>query len=164
MARFEIQGMDEIIDQMRSMQLLTGRVAETMLMAAAEDVREAWRESAEEHGHRDTGQMIAAIGYPRKPSAASDALAIDIYPQGKNTGGVRNAEVAFVLHYGTSKMPGSGWVDDADAKSGPKVTATMESIWSNYIRTGELPTITSPNLSKERKAAKSNKRTYKNRR
>lgn len=164
MARFEIQGMDEIIDQMKSMQLLTGKVAETMLMAAAEDVREAWRESAEEHGHRDTGQMIAAIGYPRKPSAASDALAIDIYPQGTNTGGVRNAEVAFVLHYGTSKMPGSGWVDDADAKSGPRVTATMASIWSNYIQTGELPTINRPNVTQERKAAKATKRTYKNRR
>jgi hypothetical protein len=163
MARFEIQGMDEIIDQMKSMQLLTGKVAEAMLMAAAEDVRVAWRESAEEHGHRDTGQMIASIGYPRKPTAASDALAIDIYPQGKNTGGVRNAEVAFVLHYGTRKMPGSGWVTDADAKSSPKVTATMAEIWSNYIRTGELPTISRQNAAQERKKARSTKRTTKRR-
>lgn len=163
MARFEIQGMDEIIDQMRSMGELTGKVAATMLMAAAEDVRQAWRESAEEHGHRDTGQMIAAIGYPRQPTAAGDALSIDIYPQGKNTGGVRNAEVAFVLHYGTSKMPGSGWIDDADKKSGPKVTNTMASIWSNYLSTGQLPTIQPPNMAAERREAKGRARK-KNRR
>ena len=142
MARFEIQGMDEIIDKMKSMQMLTGPVAQAMLMTAAEDVKEAWRESAEEHEHRDTGDMINSIGYPRTPKAASDALFIDIYPQGKNRGGVRNAEVAFVLHYGTSKMPGSGWVNDADAKSGPRVTQTMQQIWNAYIETGQLPGIT----------------------
>lgn len=156
MARFEIDGMDEIIDKMKSMQMLTGKVAETMLMAAAAEVREAWRESAEEHAHRNTGQMIASIGYPRKPTAASDSLTIDIYPQGKNTGGVRNAEVAFVLHYGTSKMPGSRWVDDADSKSGPRVTAAMTRIWDTYLETGTVPAVEVPSWTAERRAAKAN--------
>lgn len=141
MARFEVEGMDEIIRQMKSMQQLTGKVAEAMLMAGAKEVQEAWRESAEKHQHRDTGQLIESIGYPRKPKAASDLLSIDIYPQGKNDRGIRNAEVAFVLHYGTRKMPGSGWVDDADAISGPRVTSAMQRIWTAYLETGEVPTL-----------------------
>lgn len=141
MARFEVEGMDEIIRQMRSMQQLTGKVAEAMLMAGAEEVREAWRESAEKHKHRDTGQLIESIGYPRKPKAASDMLSIDIYPQKKNDRGIRNAEVAFVLHYGTTKMPGSGWVDDADTISGPNVTSAMQRIWAEYLETGKAPTL-----------------------
>ena len=141
MARFEVEGMEEIIKQMKSMQQLTGKVAEAMLMAGAEEVREAWRESAEKHKHRDTGQLIESIGYPRKPKAASDMLSIDIYPQKKNDRGIRNAEVAFVLHYGTRKMLGSGWVDDADAISGPKVTSAMQRIWAEYLETGKVPTL-----------------------
>lgn len=141
MARFEVEGMDEIIRQMRSMQQLTGKVAEAMLMAGAEEVREAWRESAEKHKHRDTGQLIESIGYPRRPKAASDMLSIDIYPQGTNDRGIRNAEVAFVLHYGTTKMPGSGWVDDADTISGPRVTSAMQRIWAEYLETGKVPTL-----------------------
>ena len=139
MARFDVEGMDEIIRQMKAMGEMTGQAAAAMLMAGAKEVQEAWREAAEEHGHRDTGQMIESIGFAKRPKTAGDMLYIDIYPQGKNSGGVRNAEVAFVLHYGTSKMPGSGWIDDADRISGPRVTSAMETIWAEFLATGKVP-------------------------
>lgn len=154
MARFEITGMDEIIDQMKSMQMLTGEVAESMLMAGAEEVRSAWRESAEEHGHRDTGQMIASVGYARKPKAASDALSVDIYPQGTRPGGVRNAEVAFVLHHGSGKLQASHWVDDADAAAGPRAEGAMVHVWDVFIQTGQTPPVQIPNWTTERRAAR----------
>lgn len=153
MARFEVQGLEEIIEQMRQMGQMSGAVAEAMLMAGAEQVRQAWRASAESHGHRDTGQMIASIGYPRQPTNAGDVMSIDIYPQGTNTNGVRNAEVAFVLHYGTRKRPGTRWIDEADERAGPMVQAAMEGIWSRYVETGTVPVVVVPNWHAERRAA-----------
>lgn len=134
MARFDMSGLDPIIDEMREMGEESGAVAQEMIMAGAEAVKQAWRRSAEEHGHRDTGEMIAAIGYPRGPQTIGDALTIDIYPQGKDRKGVRNAEKAFILHYGTSKLPASYWVDTADAYSEQTAVPAMEEIWDKFIR------------------------------
>lgn len=134
MARFDMSGLDPIIDEMREMGEESGAVAQEMILAMAEAVKQAWKRSAEEHGHRDTGEMINAIGYPRGPQTIGDALTIDIYPQGKDHKGVRNAEKAFVLHYGTSKLKASYWVDTADAYSEQTAIPAAEQIWDKFIR------------------------------
>lgn len=134
MARFDMSGLDPIIDEMRALGEESGAVAQEMILAMAEAVKQAWKRSAEEHGHRDTGEMINAIGYPRGPQTIGDALTIDIYPQGKDHKGVRNAEKAFVLHYGTSKLKASYWVDTADAYSEQTAIPAAEQIWDKFIR------------------------------
>ena len=134
MARFDMSGLDPIIDEMRAIGEESGAVAQEMILAGAEAVKQAWRRSAEEHGHRDTGEMIEAIGYPRGPQTIGDALTIDIYPQGRDHKGVRNAEKAFVLHYGTSKLPASYWVDTADAYSEQTAVPAMAEIWDKFIQ------------------------------
>lgn len=139
MARFDMSGLDGIIRDMQAMGQDTGPVADAMLLTGAEQVAEAWRRSAEEHELRDTGDMIASIGYPRKPSGVGSAKSIDIYPQGVDRKGVRNAEKAFILHYGTSKRPGTRWVDDADAYCEGTVVPAMEQIWNEFIETGRVP-------------------------
>ena len=133
MARFDMSGLNSVIDEMRRLGEDTGPVAEQMIMAGAEKVKQAWKRSAEDHNHRDTGDMINSIGYLRKPAKIGDALGIDIYPQGKDHKGVRNDEKAFILHYGTSKRPGSRWVDDADKYSEETVVPEMKKIWDEYI-------------------------------
>lgn len=136
MARFVTEGIDEIIQELIRIGEDTGPVAEEMLMEGAAEVRECWRKSAEAHKHRDTGDMIEAIGYPKKPRTVAGIRRIDIYPQGKDRKGVRNAAKAFVLHYGTSKMPGSHWVDYADDLSGPRVEAAMKRVYDKFIKRG----------------------------
>ena len=134
MARFDMSGLNSVIDEMRRLEEDTGPTAERMIMAGAEEVKKAWRRSAEEHNHRDTGDMIESIGYPRQPFKIGDALGIDIYPQGVDHKGVRNAEKAFILHYGTSKLHGSRWVDDADRFSEDTAVPEMKRIWDEYVR------------------------------
>lgn len=128
MARFDMSGLDAVIDDMISMGEQSGEAARAMLMAGAEQVKLAWQRAADEHGHRLTGALIGSIGYARQPKSIGDALAIDIYPQGSDHG-VRNAEKAFVLHYGTSKMQGSGWIDTADRYSEETAIPAMAEIW-----------------------------------
>lgn len=141
MARFDTSGLQELINEMRRLGEAAGPVAEAMTLAAAEEIAAAWRKSAEEHNLRDTGAMIASIGYPRGVEKIGDVCAVDIYPQGKDASGTRNAEKAFILHYGTSRIKPTYWVDDADKYSGPRVQARLEQIWGEYLETGKVPQI-----------------------
>ena len=136
MARFDCTGLDDLIaDMQREGVALDGELADAMLKAGAEKVRDAWRQAAEMHNHRDTGDMIKSIGYASKPKDIDGVRSIDIYPQGKDKKGVRNAEKAFVLHYGTSKITGSHWVDDADRLCDGTVVEAMQQVFNN--RKGE---------------------------
>jgi hypothetical protein len=77
-------------------------------------------------------------------------MSIDIYPQGKDKKGTRNAEKAFILHLGTTsntaqkrrkkkKFSGPGiprtlWVDDADRASEPRVMDAYTRIWDAFLK------------------------------
>ena len=134
MARFDVSGLDETIEDMKRLGQMTGQTADAMLMAGAEEVRKAWRQSAEEHRHRDTGDMIASIGFARKPKEIGSIRSIDIYPQGKDKRNIRNAEKAFILHYGTTKIRGSRWDDDADKISEQTVVPAMIRVLEQFLQ------------------------------
>ena len=136
MASFDTSGIEDIIHQMERMGQSVGPVAEEMVNAAVEEIQKAWKEAAEEHGHRDTGAMIESIGPGPGPIHAGGILYRDVYPQGKDGKGVRNAAKAFMLHYGTSNMPGSYWIDDADRKSAEPVQKRIEEIWNRFLEKG----------------------------
>lgn len=131
MARFDTSGLDDLFKEMEREGELVGETADEMLLAGAGIVREAWKYSAAAHGHIDTGAMFDSINYAKKPKAVRNIKFIDIYPQGKDSKGVRNAEKAFVLNYGTSKKPGSHWIDDADKMCTEPIKQKFEEIWKN---------------------------------
>lgn len=134
MARFNTSGLDDIINQMRALGQDTGPVAEEMVVASVEAIREEWRKSAEAHGHIDSGDMIASITYSPSTTVMGSIKSRDVYPQGNDHKGVSNATKAFVLHYGKSTKAGSHWVDDADDNSSAPVQAVCEEIWDNYLQ------------------------------
>lgn len=147
MARIRTEGIDDIIEQMKFLGELSGDVADEMLLRAAEEVKQAWRQAARRHKLKLTGQLIDSIDYPMKPKTIQGIKTIDIYPQGESTytigpdgkrinrrTPVRNAEVAFILHYGTSKKPATFWVDTADELSEEPVQQVMEEIWDRELR------------------------------
>lgn len=150
MARFEVEGLDIIVEDMKRKGELAGETAQEMLMAGAEEVKQAWKGEAERRKFRDTSAMINSIGFPRSVKRASDIVSIDIYPQGKDKKGTRNAEKAFILHWGTTshaaqkrrkkkKFSGPGiprtlWVDDADRASGPRVMDAFTRIWDAFLK------------------------------
>lgn len=150
MARFEVEGIDIIVEDMKRKGELAGETAQEMLMAGAEEVKQAWKGEAERRKFRDTSAMINSIGFPRSVKRASDIMSIDIYPQGKDKKGTRNAEKAFILHWGTTshaaqkrrkkkKFSGPGiprtlWVDDADKAAGPRVMEVYTRIWDEFLK------------------------------
>ena len=137
MARFSTDGIDQIAAEMAWMGEAAGEVADEMLLAGAEEVTRAWKETAERHGYRETGDMIESIRADKAPkSDANDVRRINVYPRGEDRKGVRNAEKAYVLHYGTSKIHGSHWVDEADQDADPMVQDVFEKIWDRHLKGG----------------------------
>lgn len=138
MARFKTEGLDELIEKMTEMELTTGELADEMLFAGAEEVKQAWKKSAQTHKHKDTGDMINSIDYSRDVRKIGDIKEVDIYPQGVDRKGVRNVEKAFILHYGKSGMEGTHWVDDADEMAGPMVEERLTQIFDNWLKEHDM--------------------------
>jgi hypothetical protein len=146
MARFNTSGVDEVVAEMKRKGELAGPTAEKMLFAGAEEVKSAWKSAAEAYGFHSTGDMIESVGFPRTVNRSSDILSIDIYPQGKSSRffkngktykrkkPVRNAEKAFILHYGSGSIDASHWVDTADAMARPRVEVVMKQIWDDHLK------------------------------
>ena len=131
MAGIDTAGLDEMIREMQRLGQAEGPVADEMLDTAAGIIRDRWKESAAEHGHVDTGEMIDSVNFAATGSARM--LTRDIYPQGTDSKGVRNATKAYILHYGKHNMPGSYWVDEAEMKAGPEAIAACQEIWDRFL-------------------------------
>lgn len=136
MARFDMSGLDDIVRQMRALESGAEDVERAMIEAGAREVAQAWKRSAEEHGLKDTGEMIESIG-PGKIHTGGLAYC-DIYPQGTDHKGVRNAEKAFRLHYGWSSFKATRWVDDADKYSEATAVPAMAAVFEEFISTGRI--------------------------
>lgn len=137
MAQFSTDGIDQIAAEMAWMGEAAGEVADEMLLAGAEEVKRAWKETAERHGYRETGDMIESIRADKVPkSDANDVRRISVYPRGEDRKGVRNAEKAFLLHYGTSRIRGSHWIEEAEQKALPTVQQVFEDILDRHLKGG----------------------------
>jgi len=93
----------------------------------------ARKRSAIKHKHIDTGDMVAAIDYTIKPRRSSGIREAHIYPLGKDKRGIRHAAKAFWRHYGTSKKPGTHWVDTADEEVAKTVPDKLWRIWRRHL-------------------------------
>ena len=132
-------GIDSIADEMAWLGEAAGETADEMLLAGAEEVKRAWQETAEAHGYHDSGDMIESIKADKAPKSDADGVRkIDVYPRGQDhkKKPVRNAEKAYLLHYGTSRIRGSHWIEEAEQKALPTVQQVFEDIWDRHLKGG----------------------------
>lgn len=129
MARMTFSGTEEIMEELFRESERLERKATEMLNAAGEVVTKAWKDVIEERGHVDTGDMIGSVR-PTAIRKKGDAYTTSVYPQGKDRKKQSNAEKAFVLHYGTSKIKGDHFVDEAEERGDELAGAAMEAIWT----------------------------------
>ena len=140
MARMDMSGLDEVARDMLRLGQESDKASKAMLQAGAEKVKAAWRESIESHGLVKTGDMLDSVGY-KPPKSSGTAASVDIYPQGTDRKGVSNAEKAFINHYGTSRRPGTRFVDEAEARANTTAIPAMEEVWDEFIKTGNVPAV-----------------------
>lgn len=132
----EFSGTEEMMDALFAESERLERKATEMLGTAGEMVVQAWKDAIEAAGHAPPGKSGRATGDLMKSVRASkvkksgEAYVSTIYPHGRDRKRQGMAEIAFVLHYGTSKLKGDHFVDDAEERSADAVEQAMEEIWN----------------------------------
>lgn len=136
MARMDFFGTEEVMEELFKEAEKVEQRAGRMLEEAGRVMTDAWKDAITEAGHappgkskRATGDLIGSIKADA-PKKTGDVHSVQVYPHGKDRHKKRNAEVAFVLHYGTSKIPGDHFVDNAEDKGEAAAQAVMEQIWN----------------------------------
>jgi len=132
MALFNGEGFDELLADLKQHGDLVSTAAPDMLQAGAAVVADSWRDAIRAHDLIDTGDMIDSVG-PSDVVNTSSEKKIAVYPQGRDRKGIRNAEKAFINHYGASRRKATHFVDDAETKpEGPAVDA-MAAVWFDKL-------------------------------
>lgn len=101
-----------------------------MLDTGAEIMVEEWKGAIERHEHIDTEAMRDSVA-PRGSKAKSIR---EIYPQGTDKKGVRNAEKAYIAHYGKSGQIGTRFVDEAEENGEARCVEAMQNKLDDYIK------------------------------
>lgn len=143
MASFKINGMDELTISLSQLAQTPEDVQYSMLEAGAAVLVEAWKKALEPM--KRTGLLIESIKAKRKKG---DAPIVAVTPDGtrrseyrgirktKAMGGRKktNAEVAYVLEYGTPRMAARHWMEKANEEASDNVVAAEAAVWDDYLK------------------------------
>ena len=147
MAKMSTKGLDEVAEDFKRL----GEVAEPEFMdelldVGAEEVKDAWDMIIREEGYVDTGEMRKSVGVAKGTEKGPKR---EIYPQGEVKRGkqlrggkkiitTRNAEKAYILHYGNSNKLGTRFVDDVERIAEVKSYIAMQDVFNDYLKTKGL--------------------------
>lgn len=132
MALFNGEGFDELLADLKQHGDLVSTAAPDMLQAGAAVVADSWRDAIRAHDLIDTGDMIDSVG-PSDVVNTSSEKKIAVYPQGRDRKGIRNAEKAFINHYGASRRKATHFVDDAETKAEEPAVDAMAAVWFDKL-------------------------------
>lgn len=133
MARFDIEGFDDILAQLDRMACFD-EVAPKMMEAGMDVLQEEI--IAEASKHQDTGAMVASI----KPTGLMTGYGGGYYmctrPTGKDKKGVRNMEKLVYLEYGVKGRPATPVITSAVLRAEPRVLQAMREVFEREAGSG----------------------------
>lgn len=130
MAKLSSEGIEKRMEELSREAERLERKATEMLGEAGKVVVEAWQDTIRRYGHVKTGDMLKSVR-ASKPTQSGGVYTSSIYPHGRDRKKQSNATKAFVLHYGTSRIRGSHFVDEAEEKAEDAVLEAMERVWQS---------------------------------
>lgn len=143
MADFKASGIAELAAEMKNLgQLDNGELVEKMLDAGAQVVKTEWengiRKTVKNKDRRSTGALEKSVKVDKKVTILQGVSSKNIAPSGKDSKGVRNAEKAYILHYGKSGQPATLFVDEIESKAEEKAVEEMQNVFNEFMKTEEL--------------------------
>lgn len=147
MAKFSTRGVDELILSLEQLATTPEETQYSILEAGASALIPRWKETLQ--SMKRTGQLIESIKAARKKG---ETLIVAITPKGKRKGaytGQRkthgggtyqgtNAEVAYLLEYGTPRMAATHWMESTNEEASDEVVAAEAAVWDDYLKTLNL--------------------------
>ena len=131
MARIEISGLLEEIGSMAKLAEIPDRVIDGMLNAQSEVVINAQKRTGLRMGVHRTGVTLGSIK-AGKIKHGKDGAYVDVYPQGKNADGNRNAEVGFINEYGKRGQAARPFINTANEESVGETTEAAANILHDW--------------------------------
>ena len=142
MAKFKCNGLDELDLDLAQLAMIPDDTKFAMLEAGAAALIEKWKETLS--SMKRTGQLIESIKAARKKG---DSPIVSVTPKGKrknaytgqrktNRGGTyqgTNAEVAYVLEYGTPRMAATHWMETSNEEAGDAVVAAEYTVYDDFV-------------------------------
>ena len=141
MARFEINGIDALIDDLADLENLPDELIADMLFAEAEIVGREQSATGRAMGVVETGKTVESITYEKKLKTTSSGKAVYVYPRGNRPNGKttkRNAEVAFINEYGKRGQPARPFIRTANEKASDEAIAAAEKVYNAYLDSKNL--------------------------
>jgi len=152
-------GLDEFINDLAALAELPDSVIDGMLNAKADIIEPAQRQQAMSMGVFKSRSTVNSIKRT-KSVRSNDGRSLEIYPQGNNSKGRRNAEIAFMNEYGTKgvrglkkpryvkalgkkvtklgRMPARPFIDKANKSAGQQATDAAAKVLDNFISSKNL--------------------------
>ena len=134
MASFVVQGFTETLGGDIGLESIPESVMFDMLDAEADVVERAQKAKGQAYGVHRTGVTLASIKRGKK-RRTKDGRAVEVAPQGTNSRGTRNAEVAFLNEYGvpSKKIAPRPFIRDANEECADEAVAAAEKVYDNYL-------------------------------
>lgn len=128
------KGFDELISATATLADDADSFANEIIDMAGEELVKGWKNAIKDHGLIDTGAMYESIKDDIIINETTSEYRVEISPKGKDKKGVRNAEKAYINHYGRGKKVGTHFVDEAESAAQKKVDAKTEEIYDSWIK------------------------------
>lgn len=147
MAKFSTRGVDELTLSLEQLATTPEETQYSILEAGASALIPRWKETLQ--SMKRTGQLIESVKAARKKG---ETPIVAITPKGKRKGaytGQRkthgggtyqgtNAEVAYVLEYGTPRMAATHWMETTNEEASDEVVAAEAAVWDDYLKSLNL--------------------------
>jgi hypothetical protein len=139
MPGIQFDGLDDLIGDLEKLADLPDEVMDGMVNAEADVVVKAHKKELEARGMRQTGQLINSVG-KTGVTTKGYSHAVDVYPQGTRDDGVRNAEVGFILEYGSPKkhIPASNWMAQANEGCADEAVKAAGAVYDEFLKKHNL--------------------------
>jgi hypothetical protein len=147
MAKFTFNGIDEISASFEQLAQITDEDKASVLMPAAELLKERQTQKIIDMFRQRTGDLAKSIAVELK--GAGEDFHAYIFPKGKHRGsstGKRmkkgrssgkysgtNAEVAYILNYGSPRINATHWLEIANEEAESEVIAAEQEAWNGLL-------------------------------
>lgn len=133
-----VTGADELIRDINKLGADMPKTERQMLKAGGQVMaKDGWRAEIIDrdlvsHTKKNTDHMRDHI--TAKIISRRGRMRAEITATGEDARGVRHAEKAFYLHYGTSRIPATRWIDAAEERAMDDASAAMRAVLDDAIR------------------------------
>ena len=147
MAGFSFNGLDEISASFEQLARLTDEDKLSILSPSAQLLLQRQKEKIAQVFRRRTGDLENSLVIEQRQS--DDGPSLYIYPKGKHRGsstgkrkGKRrsngkysgtNAEVAYILNYGSPRIAATHWLENANDEAEAEVVASQQAAWDELV-------------------------------